>query len=390
MAVHAVEFEFLDDVRLLDLIRDGLIRLAFDQHVATELAGQNDERSVQQASLFQVEYQLGNRRVDFFLQLSQPRVAVVVCVPLLERTILGRDLDVARPGFGQSSSQQTALAKSAGVVFVVAFFRLERQIKRLRRKRGEQPIRIVDRAKESLAVDIPDFLLDRAGGDQFEQCLMTSSKLFHGHAGRWSHDVDRLARVGNSERTVLRTQTAPGLKGFQLFRLAIALVPLSDVDVAGHSRIPWAEPVCQPSPDVRSSNRQRWFVTGVPVVLVPRMQDVAEVPEDVRADQCAAIKDRGDFLESFGNELTVDRRWNRGKCAEDLAGFHTRRKRRVAFRIQRLRMSHASAHPEDDQSVSFRLGSLRFFLGSRVPGECDSASHRGHRGEHLAAAPGNS
>ena len=44
-----------------------------------------------------------------------------------------------------------------------------------------------------------------------------------------------------------------------------------------------------PRADVRRGHRLRRDVAGVPVILVPRMQDVAEVGDDVRTDQRAAV-----------------------------------------------------------------------------------------------------
>ena len=56
MPVHAVELQVLDLVRDLDLVLDLLVRLAFDQRVAAELAGQHDQRAVEQAARLQVEH----------------------------------------------------------------------------------------------------------------------------------------------------------------------------------------------------------------------------------------------------------------------------------------------------------------------------------------------
>ena len=42
----------------------------FDDHVAAELAGEDDERAVREAAGFEIENELGDRAVDFLVQRS--------------------------------------------------------------------------------------------------------------------------------------------------------------------------------------------------------------------------------------------------------------------------------------------------------------------------------
>ena len=65
----------------------------------------------------------------------------------------------------------------------------------------------------------------------------------------------------------------------------------------GHRRVARPEHAGHPRPDVRRGDRLRRHVAGVPVVLMPRVQDVAQVRLHVRADQRAAVHHLGDVLQ---------------------------------------------------------------------------------------------
>ena len=53
-----------------------------------------------------------------------------------------------------------------------------------------------------------------------------------------------------------------------------------------------------PRADVRRGDGLRRHVAGVPVVLVPRVEDVAQVGLHVRADERAAVHHLGDVLQA--------------------------------------------------------------------------------------------
>ena len=97
--MHAVMLEFGDLVRNGDLVLHFFVRFAFDEHVAAELTGQNDHRSIEQAAFFQVEDELGNGRIDGFLEIDRPGVAVFMRVSVLKRNVFARDLDEASACF---------------------------------------------------------------------------------------------------------------------------------------------------------------------------------------------------------------------------------------------------------------------------------------------------
>lgn len=102
VAVHSVVFELRHHVRLFDRVLHALFGFSFDEDVPAELAGEHDQRAIEQAPLLQVEDQLRDRTIDRSLQFPRPRVAVVVCVPAEERNVLGRDLDAAGPRLGET------------------------------------------------------------------------------------------------------------------------------------------------------------------------------------------------------------------------------------------------------------------------------------------------
>ena len=91
--------------------------------------------------------------------------------------------------------------------------------------------------------------------------------------------------IGEVERAVLAAEEAAGGERLQLLRLADAFEALADVDERRDGGVVRAADLRDPRAEVRAGDRLRRDVAGVPVVLVPRVQDVAQVGDDVRADQ---------------------------------------------------------------------------------------------------------
>ena len=108
--------------------------------------------------------------ISFFIVLGA-LVAVLVRVPVDERDVLGRDLDVARAGLDQPPRQQAAQAEAAGVVGVEAVLRLERQVERLGRRRAQQAVGGVERADQRLALVVAAVLVDRLLREQLLEQL---------------------------------------------------------------------------------------------------------------------------------------------------------------------------------------------------------------------------
>jgi len=61
------------------------VRLALDQDGPAELAGEDDQRAVEHPALFEVEHGRATGASIWRFQIHQPRVAVVVRVPVKER-----------------------------------------------------------------------------------------------------------------------------------------------------------------------------------------------------------------------------------------------------------------------------------------------------------------
>ena len=93
------------------------------------------------------------------------------------------------------------------------------------------------------------------------------------------------------------------------------LQPLADVDERRDGRVLRPADLGDPRADVRRGHRLRRDVAGVPVVLVPRVEDVPQVGDDVRADQRAPVHHLGDVLQPLRDLDVVDRpcRWP-GRC----------------------------------------------------------------------------
>src|ERR1051325_4754819 len=120
VTVHAVMLWVFHFVRYFDLVLDLLVRLALDERVAAELAGQHDERAVKQGARFEVEHKLRDGRVNLLLHRGGARVAVFMRVPVEERNVFGRDLDEPRADLGKPPREQTTEAEAPDhLVFVL-------------------------------------------------------------------------------------------------------------------------------------------------------------------------------------------------------------------------------------------------------------------------------
>ena len=190
------------------------------------------------------------------------------------------------------------------------------------------------------------------------------------HAGRGTHRRDGGGRVGNAERAEFRAKHATGLKRFQFLGFAVAFIALTNVDVSGNRRVLGAERFADPCAEMRRGDAHGGFIAGMPVVLMARVQNRAQVGRHVRAQQRAAIHYARDRFQALREVNAVDGRWDRGERASDILGFHARRERRVPFGVEHLHMRHAAAHPEDNDGVGLGRAALAvdFLSGQRMPG----------------------
>ena len=129
---------------------------------------------------------------------------------------------------------------------------------------------------------------------------------------------------------------------------------LPDVDERRHGRLARAQRARDHRPDVRRRDGLRRGVAGVPLVLVPRVQNEPQIARLIRADQRRAVHHPGDFFQPLADLDVVNRRIDRGKGAQDFVGFEPLLKRRVALRIPRLGVRHPAGHPENDDRVGGR------------------------------------
>ena len=62
--VHSIKLEFTDHIRLIDLVRNWSLGLAFDEHTAAKLTGEHNQRAVEKPALFEVQNKLGDRPIE--------------------------------------------------------------------------------------------------------------------------------------------------------------------------------------------------------------------------------------------------------------------------------------------------------------------------------------
>ena len=180
-------------------------------------------------------------------------------------------------------------------------------------------------------------------------------------------------------------EKARGVKRLQRADLARPLDGLADRDERGHVWMLWPERLRDHRSEVRHRHRLRRNVARVPVVLMPRMEDEAEVRGHERPDHRAAIHHAPDLLQPFGETDAVNRRRNRRERTEHVLDVHAPLERRVALGIECLGLRHAASHPEDDDRV--RSGRLlrRVLREHRLPAH-ERRKRRPRRRPHEAAS----
>ena len=154
------------------------------------------------------------------------------------------------------------------------------------------------------------------------------------------------------------------MERLEFLLLADAFEPLADVDERGNGGVARAEEFRNPRPHVRRRNGLRRHVPGVPMILMTRVENVAEIGHDVRADECAAVDHLRDVFETLGEFDVIDYGVDRGKRRENPLGGQADLERFIALGVEGLRRSHAARHPEKDDGVCGRL---------RSSGECRAA-----------------
>ena len=133
-------------------------------------------------------------------------MTIVVRVPVEERDVFGRDLDVARAGLDQPPGQEAALPEAARVVGVIGSLRLQSEVEGFGGGRAEEAVRVVERAQQRLSLVVAPSLGDGAVGDQALVELRPALEPAGRHPMRWADGFNGLIGEGQVERAELAAQ----------------------------------------------------------------------------------------------------------------------------------------------------------------------------------------
>ena len=118
---------------------------------------------------------------------------------------------------------------------------------------------------------------------------------------RWTHPFRRsdalsgFAGIGNKERAEFAAEKASGVEGFQFFAFA-HVKTLADVDKGWDRRIFRAERPRDDRADVGARDRLRRRIAGVPLILVPGVENEAEIARRVGTDKRSPIHHAPDLF----------------------------------------------------------------------------------------------
>ncbi len=211
-------------------------------------------------------------------------------------------------------------------------------------------MRIVHRTQKRLALICAAHLADGAGLQQPPIKAVAVFKAVRSHAGGRSHRARRVVWKGNIERPKLAAEKSR--RGERLQLLAFPEIEaLADIDERRHRRIARPEGFGDEPAEMRRGHALRRHVARVPVELVPRVQDEAEILRHRRADERAAIHDTRHLLQSLGKAHSIDRCRDARESGQHAIRFHPFFKRRVALRVEGLRVRHAPGHPQHDHTI---------------------------------------
>ena len=109
----------------------------------------------------------------------------------------------------------------------------------------------------------------------------------------------------------------------------------------------------------------------MPVILVSRMQDAAEIRLNGRTNECSPVHDLGNILHAFGQLDVVDNRVDCWKGAENILNVETFFEGKITLGVKRVGGGHPASKPNQDAGVCTR--DRRFDL--RLIGEQAGAVH---------------
>ena len=166
-----------------------------------------------------------------------------------------------------------------------------------------------------------------------------------GHSRRRLDCPSRLIRIWQQEGAKFTPKKTTGVESFQLFFLAHSLESLTNINKSRHRLISLPQHFGHPRPNMRCCHRLRRNVSGMPMILVPGMQNMPKVRLHRRANQRSFIHHLRNFLKAFREIDSTYRGWNRRKSATNIRHFKALSKRFVVLRIKSIRRCHASTHP---------------------------------------------
>ncbi len=203
---------------------------------------------------------------------------------------------------------------------------------------------------------------------------------------RRAHRRGGILGVDDQERPVLGAEEPRGVERLERADLARPLDCLADRDERRHIRVLRAQRLRNHRADVRHRHRLRRDVAGVPVVLMPRVEDEAKVRGVERPDDRAAVDDAGNLLEALRELDVVHGGGDGGKRAEHFLAGHARLERRVVLRVECLGLRHAAGHPQHDDGIGGGARRLRGLQQLRLATDECRQRRAGRRAHEAAAA----
>ena len=167
-------------------------------------------------------------------------------------------------------------------------------------------MRIVDGSQQRLLLVSAAQLPHRRGLQQ------TSIKPVPVLETRGAHALRRrdhiLGRIGERhvKGTKLTAQKPGRGEGLEFFTLT-NIQALADVNESRHCGVLWAKGTGHHRPDVRTCDRLRWRVAGMPVKLMPRVEDESQITRRISTDQGAAIHHLSHLLQPLTQANTIHR-----------------------------------------------------------------------------------
>ena len=141
------------------------------------------------------------------------------------------------------------------------------------------------------------------------------------------------------------TKKTGRVEGLQAIALAADLHVLADVDEGGDVGVLGPKGSTDERPHMRHRNTLRRLIAGMPMILMARVQNEAEVADAVRAKEDSSIENPGRLLEALGHLHAVEHGGNRREGGEHTIALEARFIGRIEFWIEGLGLCHSARHP---------------------------------------------